>query len=394
MRLTKAALEGLACPAGRQEAYVWDDALKGFGLKLNAGGSRNFLVQYRGQDGRTRRVVIGKAGAVGVDEARKQARTLLARVQTGADLHAEKATRRAQAAMTLDAVSDAYLRDAKGKLKPGSYDQVHRHLKKNWQPLAGRPIADLKRVDVAARLAALSVGGHRVNANRARSALSAMFAWAIGEGLVEANPVTGTNKPAEERSRERVLSEAELCAVWNACRNDAYSRIVRLLLLTAQRRDEVGSIAHDELDVAVGLWTLPGERTKNGVTHEVPLSGLALETLATQPRIDGRSLIFGQGVGGFSGWSNSKERLDGRIAAAGLVMPHWTLHDLRRTAATMMAERLAVPPHVIEAILNHVSGHKAGVAGVYNRASYRTEKRDALDRWAAHVAALVSAEGI
>jgi integrase len=389
MRLTKAAVEGLSCPADRNEFYVWDDALKGFGLKLNPGGSRNFLVQYRSEDGRSRRVVIGKAGAMSVDEARKQARTMLAKIQTGSDPRAEKAARRAQAAVTLEVVANAYLRDAKGKLKAGSYDQVHRHLKKNWQPLAARPIADLRRADVASHLASLSAGGHRVNANRARSALSAMFAWAIGEGIAESNPVIGTNKPAEERSRERVLSEAELRAVWAACRDDAYSRIVRLLLLTAQRRDEVGCMTDSELDLPNAMWTVPGERTKNGVTHEVPLARLALDILADQPRIMGRQLVFGQGAGGFSGWSNSKERIDRRIAAAGLTMPRWTLHDLRRTAATMMAERLAVPPHVIEAILNHVSGHKAGVSGIYNRASYRAEKREALDRWARHVAELV-----
>lgn len=385
MRLTKQNVEALLVPPGKQYLFEWDEALPGFGIKVNAGGSRQWVAQYRTADGRSQRLSIGRFPVLSADEARKQAKTILLKAQTGSDPQAERQADRAAAAVTFEVVADSYLRSAQTKLKPGSYDQIQRHLKKNWAPLANRPVNAIKRSDVAAHLIALSANGHGVNANRARSALSSMFAWAIGEGIADANPVAGTNKPKVEKSRDRVLSEDEVRAVWHACRDDGYGRIVRLLLLTGQRRDEVGSMTDAELDLGKSIWTIPGPRAKNGNTHEVPLSPLALEILAEQPRTYGRSLIFGQGVGGFSGWSNSKERLDRRIAANGLVMPHWTLHDLRRTAATMMAERLAVPPHVIEAVLNHVSGHRAGVAGIYNRASYRAEKRDALDRWAEEV---------
>jgi integrase len=180
-----------------------------------------------------------------------------------------------------------------------------------------------------------------------------------------------------------------LRAIWQACRDDTYGRIVRLLLLTGQRRDEVGSMTEVELNFSAAVWTIPSERTKNGLAHEVPLSRPALEILASQPRIAGRRLMFGHGVGAFSGWSNSKERLDKRITASGIAMAPWRLHDLRRTVATGMAN-LRVLPHVIEAVLNHISGAKAGVAGTYNRATYAREKRDALDLWATHVLALAS----
>ncbi|SEP22406.1 Phage integrase family protein [Methylobacterium sp. UNC300MFChir4.1] len=391
MRFTKTSIETLALPVGKSELYAWDDTLKGFGVKLNAGGSRNYLIQYRARDGRTRRVVVGKVGTLTLDEARKRARDLLSGVQVGIDPHAEKAAAKVRAAVTLGIVAEAYLKQAESRLRSRSFEQVERHLKRDWQPLTSMPVNEIKRANVATQLNLIAVDGHRVKAARARSALSAMFTWAMGEGLADSNPVVGTNKPADEKARDRVLNEKELRAIWLACRDDTYGRIVRLLLLTGQRRDEVGSMRETELDLAAAVWTIPAERTKNGLVHEVPLSRPALDILGAHPRTEGRSLLFGYGVGAFSGWSNSKERMDKRIAASGLAMAPWRLHDLRRTAATGMAS-IGVLPHVVEAVLNHISGSKAGVAGIYNRATYAREKREALDLWAAHVLALSSLE--
>ncbi|MER2196069.1 tyrosine-type recombinase/integrase [Methylobacterium brachiatum] len=387
MRFTKTSIDALTLPAGKSEHYEWDATLKGFGVKLNAGGSRNYLIQYRNKEGRTRRLVVGKVATLTLDEARKRARDLLSGLQVGIDPHADKAAAKVRAAVTLESVAEAYLKQAERRLKSRSFEQVERHLRRDWQPLASMPVTEIKRANVAAQLNVIAVDGHRVKAARARSALSAMFAWAMGEGLAESNPVVGTNKPADEKARDRVLTETELRAIWRACRDDTYGRIVRLLLLTGQRRDEVGSISEGELNLAAAVWTIPAGRTKNGLVHEVPLSRPALEILATQPRTEGRSFLFGHGMGAFSGWSNSKERLDTRIAASGIVMPPWRLHDLRRTAATGMAS-VGVLPHVVEAVLNHISGAKAGVAGIYNRATYAREKREALDLWAAHVLGL------
>ncbi|MBN4092681.1 site-specific integrase [Methylobacterium sp. OT2] len=391
MRFTKTSIDALTLPPGKSEHYEWDDTLKGFGVKLNAGGSRNYLIQYRNKDGRTRRMVVGKVDTLTLVEARERARALLVDVQGGADPVGQKAVAKAQVVVTLGDVVEAYLKQAKRRLKSRSFEQVERHLARDWQPLARMPVNEIKRANVAAQLNVIAGSGHRVKAARARSALSAMFTWAMGEGLAEGNPVVGTNKPADEKARDRVLNETELRAIWRACRDDTYGRIVRLLLLTGQRRDEVGSMSDGELNLAAAVWTIPAQRTKNGLVHEVPLSRPALEILATQPRIEGRSLLFGHGVGAFSGWSNSKERMDKRIAASGIMMPPWRLHDLRRTAATGMAS-IGVLPHVVEAVLNHISGAKAGVAGIYNRATYAREKREALDLWAAHVLALALLE--
>jgi integrase len=203
-------------------------------------------------------------------------------------------------------------------------------------------------------------------------------------GLTEANPVAGALRVAAETSRERVLTPDELASIWSACREDDFGRIVRLLVLTAQRREEVGSMTWSELDLEQGLWTIPRERTKNGRSHEVPLSAAAVDILRKLPHRQGREYVFGEGAGGFSGWSKCKARLDARIAATGESLHPWRLHDLRRTAATRMAE-MGTLPHVVEALLNHVSGHKAGVAGVYNRATYREEKRQALAAWSNHL---------
>ena len=188
-----------------------------------------------------------------------------------------------------------------------------------------------------------------------------------------------------------MLSDEELRLVWScAGENGDYGAIIRLLILTGQRREEVGAMRWSELDLDKSLWRIEAERTKNGLPHDVPLSDVALDLLAAHGRREGRDLVFGSREGPFQGWGNAKIALEGRIRAklgekSGL--KPWRLHDLRRTAATRMNE-LGVLPHVVEAVLNHISGHKAGVAGVYNRASYAAEKRQALDLWAAHVLAL------
>lgn len=378
MRFTKQFVESLTPPPGKSYGLFWDEALKGFGVKVSAGGSRQYVAQYRTPDGRTPRVTIGRVDTLGLDDARKQARVILAKAQTGSDPQAEKAEARRQAGITLGSVAVAYLAQARDRLKPRSYQEVERHLMKAWAPLAGMPLNGIKRPDVAAQLNVIAQTG-RVNANRARSALSGLYTWAVGEGTADSNPVIGTNKPADEKPRERFLSREEVRAVWNACRDDDHGVMVRLLLLTAQRRNEVGEMAESELDLDASMWTLPGARAKNGRTHEIPLSPLAVQLLRDKPRLAGRSLVFGQGTGGFSGWSNSKERLDARVKAAGACLAPWTLHDLRRTATTLMAEHVGVQPHIVSAIKNHTP---EGIARVYNLATYRAEKRDALNRWA------------
>jgi integrase len=226
-----------------------------------------------------------------------------------------------------------------------------------------------------------------------------MFTWGMRAGLAKDNPAALVPKNPET-PKDRVLSDDELGLIWRASATGGdYDRIVRLLMLTGCRRDEIGGLRWGE--VSGSLITIPANRTKTGIVHEVPLPALAREQLPTA--CDGRDFVFGSGQGGFSGWWRSKERLDTNIAGlrysalaqalgddeaiASYALTPWGLHDFRRTLSTRLNEA-GVDPHVVEALLGH-AGAKRGIAGVYNRASYARQKSEALDRWADHVAALV-----
>jgi integrase len=212
------------------------------------------------------------------------------------------------------------------------------------------------------------------------------------QGIADANPVVGTNRHGNAKGRDRVLNASELVRVWQAAGEDAYGTIIKLLILTGQRREEIGGLRWSELILPACLIRLPPARVKNGRAHDVPLSEEALALLRSVPQQNGRDFVFGSAVNGFGGYSVPKRALDKRIAANGEPMPPWVVHDLRRSVATHMAEEVGVQPHIIEATLNHVSGHKAGIAGIYNRASYEREKRTALDLWAKHVMTLIEGQ--
>ncbi len=352
---------------------LWDSAVRGFGCRRQR-QAPTYILKYRA-GGRQRFITIGPHGAPWTpDSARREAKRLLGLVAAGRD--PAPAGRD-----TLAAVADDYLKDARGRLRASNFTNVARHLTVYWSPLGGESIYKITRRQVTARVAEMAKERGPVAAARARSALSAMFSWAIREGYeIASNPVMGSNRPAERPSRARVLSDPELAAIWGACGDDDYGRIIRLLALTGQRRDEVGGLRWEELREADRLWVIPPERTKNCRAHAVPLTPAALAILPPPNR---REWVFGRGSRGFQGWSDAKALLDARAQVA-----EWRTHDLRRTVATGLAN-LGVLPHVIEAVLNHVSGHRAGVAGIYNRATYAKEMREALERWADHVAEMI-----
>lgn len=383
MKLTDKNLGKITLPAGKSEAFVWDDDLPGFGLRVRAGGKRTWIVQYRLGE-KQRRLTLGTPANLRAEDARKAAKSSLAKVALGADPAGEKIEARTKASITLNVAAADFMEAVKPSLSQRYYQEVQRHLTRQWKPLGELQLDRIMRADVAAQMREIAIDSGPYAANRARATLSAFYSWALGEGIAASNPVIGTNKSTDEVSRDRVLSDAELATIWNACGEDDYGRILRLLTLTGQRREEVAAIADSEINGE--LWTLSAARTKNGREHEVPLSDLALNIIKSIPRRDKRDLLFGTGAGPFSGFSKAKAAMDSRL---GKKVSPWRLHDLRRTAATGMA-RLGVQPHVIEAVLNHISGHKAGVAGVYNRATYRTEKSAALKLWAEHIQRILS----
>ena len=371
------------------EALYYDqgkdkDRVTGLALRVRKAGSRRWMFFYR-FGGAQKRIVIGDAKDTDLEAARKKARGFRVALDRQEDPALEKISKLAAAELTFEKVVEQYLKAREADMKPRALVEITRHLKKLWKPLHGFPLASVTRPIIATRLRELTKESGPIGANRSRGTLSAMFAWAIGEGLCDTNPVEGTNKN-KENTRDRVLTDAELATIWLAAPDNAYGRIVKLLMLTGQRREEIGALRWLEIvntkEPEKALIALPGSRTKNGRPHDVPLSSLALSTLEAQPRIVGRDLVFGEGEGGYSGWSKSKENLD-----TACKVKNWTLHDMRRTVATRMADSVedggcGVQPHVIEAVINHVSGHKAGVAGIYNRSSYSAEKRAALNEWA------------
>jgi integrase len=367
-------------PPGKTDHIEFDDSIPGFGLRLRTGGSRTWIFQYS-LGPKQRRLVIGRASALTPEMARDYAADLHAKVRLGGDPAAAKATARAEAALSFKAVADRFLARQRARLRSRSYAEVERHILKNAKPLHGMPIASVDRRIVATLLGAIVDASGPVSANHVRSTLSALYTWAMKEGLTEANPVANTNKQ-DQQSRDRVLSDPELAVIWNACLDDDYGRIVRLLMLTGQRLTEIGDLRRTELDFDKRMIELPGTRTKNKKPHQVPMSDSVAAILAAQEKTEGCDVVFGR-----VDWHRAKQQLDARMAVADKAVADWTHHDLRRTCATRMAD-LGVQPHVVEAVLNHVSGHKAGIAGIYNRAVYAPEKAQALTLWANHIAAI------
>lgn len=380
IKLTKAIIQSAALEPGQSERVLWDADVQGLGLRLRKSGNAVWIIRPPRMGGKSVVFTLGSAAALTLAEARTAARERLAKAMLGEDPHAARREARAQAAVTLGATAARYIASAEKRLRETTVYNLKNHLNVHWKPLHGYALNALTRADVAARLGEIETEHGPSAANRARVVLSGFYSWCISQGLADQNPVVGTRKAAPETARDRVLSDDELASVWQACGDDDFGRIVKLLMLSGQRRDEVAGMSWDELDPPGGLWTLPAARSKNRRIHDVPLSAPALAILAEVHPINGRGFVFGRGKGPYSGFSAAKRRLDAR---AGITVP-WVIHDLRRTTATGMAN-LGVLPHVVESVLNHVSGHKAGVAGVYNRASYAVEKRAALDLWAAHV---------
>lgn len=380
MKLTEKAVAKLELPHGKNEIIHFDDDIAGLGLRLRASGSKTWIFQFK-VGLQHRRVTLGKFPALHPAQARKTAAKLHAEVRLGNDPAAVKAEKQVRAAETFGAILKTYLARRRGQIRDSSLREVERHLERNLAPLHGVPLDKLDRRTIAVQLARLTDEAGPIQANRTRASLSKFLNWCLAEGLTETNATLGTNKNAE-KSRDRVLSDKELKAIWNALPDNDYGAIVKLLVLTAQRASEIADLRWSEINLERNIITLPINRTKNHRAHIVPITPMARAILEARPRRDGRDFVFGVGERGFSGWSKSKARLD-----AALNITPFVIHDIRRSAATGMSE-IGIPPFHIEAVLNHVSG-TSSVAKIYNRNTFEAEKAGALARWAEHIAAIV-----
>jgi len=389
MRLTDRTVARLALATGKIDRIHFDADLAGFGYRLRRGAGgrmlRSWVVQYR-HAGIVRRYLIGPAEAIGAERARAAARKLLARIALGEDPQAARDDRRGRDRLTFRTIAAEYIAARAAALRPKTLRDLHWYLEgPHFRALHGAPLDRIGRKEIAAALVVIERERGTPTALRARAALASMYTWAMRSGLTDANPAANTPKPAIGRSRERVLTNEELGAIWRAGGDDDHGRIVKLLILTAARRAEIGGMCWAELDFGAGVWTLPAARSKNGRAHTLPIMPAMRAILDQVPRRATRDQVFGErGAGGFAGWTSGKSTLDTKSGVTS-----WVLHDIRRSVATGMAN-LNVQPHIIEEVLGHSGGQKAGVAGIYNRATYAAAVRTALATWHDHVRAIVA----
>ena len=357
---------------------------QGLYLVLHPTGKKSWIVRYRFR-GSPRGMTLQKSYPdLTLAQARAETAAALEILRGGED-PATKAQEEARQPSGCQAVADEWIeRYVKGTR---TWPEVRRILDKEVLPQWRRKlITEVGRADALRLLDSIVDRPAPVLANRTLSILKRWFNWCIERGYVEASPVAGIRPLAREETRDRVLSDDELRLIWTSV--DAlrfpFGPYLRILILTAQRRGEVAAMRWQDVDLEKALWTLPKEATKTGRVHDVPLSGPALDILTSLPRFEGPFVFTTtSGARPISGFSKMKLALDGEEKK----IADWRIHDLRRTAATMMA-KAGVPPHVLAAILNYTPGSTQGVTMIYNRFRYESERRDALEKWAEHVLSL------
>jgi len=384
-KLTRRTIDQ-AKPTPGQRLFLRDDELKGFGLAIMSSGVKSYFVEYRLPGGRKAakgRISIGKHGSPWTPElARREAAEILAQVRRGVD---PRQARKINSELSFDAYVDAFLARSQSLRSIKHMAMVFRvHITPVFRStqigsISRSAIAKLVS-DVAAKSPATGRYVHAI--------LGRLFRTAVSRGDIASSPMQDMEPPSLVPSRDRVLADAEIARLWRATYSltDLMGAAIRLLILTGQRRSEVLGMSLDELDLTSGTWTIPARRAKNNVAHVVPLSRLVLAELeGIGVSSGGNGLIFTTtGTTPISGISKTKAKLDSQLDG----MPPWRLHDIRRTVATGL-QRLGIRFEVTEAILNHVSGAKSGVAGVYQRHDWAAEKRSALEAWGRHVEHLV-----
>ena len=377
VRLTDTFIRSLKPKKQRYDVY--DASQPGFGIRVATSGALSWVLLTR-ENGRRKRITLGRYPALSLSKAREAARVALSEVQDGT-------FDRKKAAATFEtAVEEWYAREQRARK---SFTQVKQAMQLHVLPFLGRHQLDqITKTDLMRAIDRIADQGKLTQANRVRAFITRFFNWATERDLITASPAAALPKPAMEVSRDRVLSRDELIAVWRAAEQMGlpFGRIAQLLILTAQRRDEVAGMKWSELDLDRARWIIGKERAKNSKTHIVHLSPQAIALLSKISRQDDVDLVFTTtGRSAVSGFSKAKAALDARSDVS-----DWRLHDLRRTAATFMADDLGIAPVVVDRILNHVAGSVRGVAAIYQRGEYLTDREAALGAWGEFVECLVS----
>ena len=342
--------------------------------------------------GKLKSFPIGDMSMMTVAEARAKAKGILAAIASGEDPSETKRAVARNAAEIVELVSRNFIeRYAKAHNK--TWQETERLIARNILPSWGRrPIASIDRRDVNDLLDAIVDRDAPIAANRVFAAGRKLFAWARARDLIATSPFEGVKAPSKEISRDRTPSDFELGLSLQAAVKIGFpfGTFVTLLAFLGQRRAEVAGLRWSELNSDLTLWTLPRERAKNNVQHEVPIAPEVRSILVALPRFEGSDFVLtSSGTTSISGYSKAKSALDSAITElnGGTPIEPWRLHDLRRSMASGMA-KLGVQLPVVEKILNHVSGSFAGVAGVYQRHDFADEKRRALEIWAQYLLTL------
>jgi integrase len=377
-KLTAKAVENIKPIATRQE--IPDALLPGLYLIVQPSGARSWAVRYR-HNGRPRKHTLGPFPTIDLKTARALGTKVLRSAAEGRDPTGERQEQRANSVEQV--VAQFLVKYGQRRYRPRTFAEAQRLLQQNVVAHWGRqPIASITRKQLRDMLEQLVANDTPMLANRVHSTARKLFSWAVEQEIIEVSPFAGLKAPAEEKSRDRILTDQELRAVWQAAgQMGTYGVLVRLLVLTGQRRGEIAGLTWSEIDLDKRLIRLPRERVKNDRAHEIPLSPQAVALIEGLPRSTSDHYVFSLPIGGFG---KLKEQLDKLCGVT-----DWVLHDLRRSVASGMA-KLGVGLPVIEKVLNHISGSFAGVVGIYQRHDFAGEKRKALELWGAHVAAIVS----
>jgi integrase len=429
--LTDAAVKRIRCDKGKRRE-MRDGLAQGLYLVVQPNGSKSWAMRFRRPDGRSGKLTLGPVDLSGREA---KAEPVLGTPLTLAAARAVASEVHRQRALGRDVIADYVAQKQRfrveseeartnsfGALAPEFIEQYAKPKTRRWQATARmlglrypkhggsreiirgglsdrwarKAVRDITKHDIqdvvdetrdrgVPGLVRHSEGPTEGQARSMLTALSTFFGWvAKRKRLINASPCS-VHRPEPARARDRVLTNSEIRIFWGACGavSEPFSQALRLLLITGCRLNEVAQMRRTELSEDGSTWTIPGERTKNRRPHVVPLPPIARALLTSIELVSSEFTFSTTGRSPVSGWARVKARLD-----AEMQIPRWRLHDLRRTAATGMAE-IGIPPHIVEAALNHISGAKAGVAGTYNRAAYTQEKRMALERWAQHLGTLV-----
>ena len=396
-RLTKKLIDGLSYEAEEGMKDIrWDADMPGFGVRIYPSGKKSFVLSYRSK-GKKHLFTVGQYGKVTLEQARDIAKKRFGEIADDKNpLLTRKASKKKHEWTVKRAFNDFLNKYAKERNK--HWKESQRIFEKDVLPSYGSyPIDEITKDNIIRILDKVKGRDAGVMANRTLAHIRKFFNWCVERNLIPFSPAYKVAAPAQNPTRNRVLTDTELKEIWQATLELKYpfGPLARFLILTGQRRGEAASMRWQDYDEEKKLWIIPREFTKSDREHQVPLSDMAIEVLKSAKKL-GDYVFTSAGERPFENFSRDKEDLDDLLKASRTKskqpkMPAWRIHDFRRTAASGMA-RLKVQPHVVEKILNHTSGIISGVAAVYNRHQYADEMREALDKWAEHVQKIITDE--